>query len=115
MIRIKTVFSIFLLLLFINFWITPVFAQNQTGSSNNYKGCRITILFYDKIQGMINKELSKPSNGMEITEWARDVRDALIDIIINQVLPEYVDRKSHLPECVREAMDNYLSKKTIIA
>jgi hypothetical protein len=113
MIRIKTVFSILLLLLSINFWITPVFAQNQSGSSNKNKDWVIIIDFDKEIQGMINKELSKPSNGMEITDWANDIMKDLQDMISTQVLPEYETRKSQLPACVQEAMDNYLSKKSI--
>lgn len=52
MLRTKIVFSIILLLLFINFWITPVFAQNQTGSSNQYKDWVIEIKF-DRVEAAV--------------------------------------------------------------
>jgi hypothetical protein len=106
MLRTKIVFSIILLLLFINFWITPVFAQNQPGSSNQSKDWVINITFDKEI-------LKKIKEDPRLIPWSWDIRRDLENIIKYQVLPEYADRKSQLPGCVREAMDNYLSKKNI--
>ena len=68
MIRNKIVFSILLLLLFISFWLTPIFAQNQTGGFNNYEGWWFVILFDNKIQGMINREKYLPPHEQRITD-----------------------------------------------
>jgi hypothetical protein len=106
MLRTKIVFSILLFLLIINFWITPVFTQNQPGSSNQYKDWVIKIELDSVIQDAIIKD-------PRLIPWSWDIRNGLYNIIKNQVLPEYAARKSKLPGCVQEAMDNLLSKKII--
>lgn len=114
------IFKIFYFFL-MNFFISPIFAQNTTGDYTDYE---IIIEFDKKIEEELKAEEELIKEGVRKQKYVREALDDIIlkwkEIISKKLLPDYFKNidptqvnPNRLPSCVIEAMNALLSNKEI--